>query len=84
MEMIYLAITPQGLEEALHTAAEMGAAVWCGSDAMSEEEFDTFVGADVTRFNYPLNDASPDVLVGAIETVREHHPNDTIWVEAKV
>jgi hypothetical protein len=44
MEMIYLAITPQGLEKALHTAAKMGAAVWCGSNAMREEEFDTSVG----------------------------------------
>lgn len=61
----------------------MGATVWCGSDAMSEEEFDAFVGTDVTRFNYPLNDESADVFVGAIDTVREHHPSAMIWVEAK-
>ena len=82
--MIYLAITSHGLQKALETAAQIGATVWCGSDAMGEEEFNTFVGADVTRFNYSLNDAAEDVLAGAIETVKEHHPNVTIWVEAKV
>lgn len=84
MEMIYLATTPKGLQKALQSAAEMGATVWCGSDAMSDEDFDAFVGVDVSRFNYSLGDASEDVLEGAIDTIREHHPDSTIWVEAKV
>jgi hypothetical protein len=83
MKMIYLATTPQGLQKALQSAAELGAAVWCGSDAISEAEFNAFAGADVSRFNYSLGDASEDVLAGAIDTIREHHPDSTIWVEAK-
>jgi hypothetical protein len=82
MEMIYLAITPKGLQDALQIAAEMGATVWCGADAMTKEEFDAYVGSNVSRFNYSLNDATEDVLAGAIDTMREHHPGSTIWVES--
>lgn len=84
MEIIYLAPTPRGLQKTLQSAAETGATVWCGSDTMSEEDFDAFVGIDVSRFNYSLGDASADVLEGAIHTIREHHPDSTIWVEARV
>lgn len=83
MEMIYLAITPQGLKNALQCAAEMGVTVWCASDAMTEDEFHAYGESDVSRFNYSLGDASEDVLAGAIDTIREHHPDATIWVEAK-
>jgi hypothetical protein len=84
MGMIYLAITPQGLQKALQSATEVGATVWCGSDAISQEDFAAFAGGDVSRFTYSLGDASADVLAGAIATIREHHPDSTIWVEATI
>jgi hypothetical protein len=81
--MIYLAISAKGLREVLAAIAGSGIAVWCGADAMTEREFDQLVGANISRFSYALENESDDVLAGAIETVREHHPGATIWIESK-
>lgn len=82
--MIYLAITGKGLQNVLETAAATGATVWCGADAMTPQDFDALADSNVTRFTYPLEAASEAVLAGAIETIREHHPAATIWVESRV
>lgn len=81
--MVYLAITAQGLQGALETAAKTGAVVWCGADTMTEQDFDRHIGSAVSRFNYTLGDATEDDLAGAVETIRLHHPEASIWVESK-
>jgi hypothetical protein len=81
-EIIYLAITPNGLQTAL-SYVETGAAVWCGADAMTDDDFNANTDPRVSRFTYPLKDAPTDVLADALATVREHHPEGMIWVEAK-
>ncbi len=78
--MVFLAITSGGLREALQLAA--GTPVWCGSDAISEKEFAKYNGGNLTRFIYSLSDASAEILEGAVETMREHHPNERVWVES--
>lgn len=81
--MIFLAITPIGVHGALKNAADSGATVWCGADAMSEQEFDAHLGSNVSRFNYSLGDASEADIAGAVETIREHHPSAIIWIESQ-
>lgn len=82
MPTVFLAITPTGLKEAIQSAAHAHSAIWCGSDAVSEAEFQQLSGNLVTRFIYPLQGESSDVIHGAINTIEEHHPGATIWVEA--
>ena len=77
--MVFVAVTPAGLAEALRKAASDDA-VWCGSDAISEAEYAQISRPHLTRFNYSLADLELDD--GAIATVEEHHPGQTIWVEA--
>jgi hypothetical protein len=81
--MVYLAISQQGLAEALHAATLTGHAVWCGSDAISDAEYQTKKMKNVSRFMYPLQAAEPSELKGALATIAEHHPNETIWVESR-
>ena len=76
-----LAISPDGLRDALRLRGDAAVAVWCGSDAISEADYTALTDANVSRFAYPLQGESGDVLAGAIETVEEHHPNETVWVE---
>lgn len=83
LTMVFLALSPSGLAEALRMAADKDAAVWCGSDAISEEEFEACEFKRLTRFSYPLHDASSEVVSGAIETIEEHHPSERVWVEGK-
>ena len=81
--MVYLAISQRGLAEALHAANLNGHAVWCGSDAISEEEYRTQKLKNFSRFIFPLGSAEPGEIEGAVATIAEHHPNETIWVESR-
>ena len=79
--MIYLAITPAGLTDALNTATTTDA-VWCGSKAVSEAEY-ALMPIKPSRFTYSFADESAaDDLEGALHTMAEHHPGQRIWVES--
>lgn len=77
--MVFVAVTQAGLAEALRRATSEDA-IWCGSDTISEAEFAAANRPGLTRFDYSLEDLELDD--GAIGTVEEHHPGQTIWVEA--
>lgn len=80
--MVFLAITPKGLKNALREAARSGAAVWCGADAVSEEDFDTLKVRGLTRFDYQLQARDLLVLADALDTIDQHHPGEVVWIEA--
>ena len=82
--MVFLAITPKGLAEALDLAKSNSSPVWCGSDAIGEAEYSSRTGANLSRFIYPLSGQPASVIEGALETIAEHHPGETIWVESHV
>lgn len=79
--MVFLALTPAGLVEALRVRGEKADAVWCGSDAITEADYAALEVVNVSRFIYPLQGEPGDVLAGAIDTIEEHHPGETVWVE---
>ncbi|MDR3016060.1 hypothetical protein [Delftia acidovorans] len=79
MPMIFLAITSTGLAQALSAATEKDA-VWCGSDAISEADYAARQWPKLSRFTDSLEDR---VLIDdAVSTIEEHHPGQTVWVEA--
>jgi hypothetical protein len=79
--MIYLAITPVGLADALR-AAPSAHDVWCGSEAISEQAL-ALLPVKPSRFIYSFTDGNAaEDLEGAIHTITEHHPGHTVWVEA--
>lgn len=82
--MVFLAITPGGLKDALREAASCGTAVWCGADAVSEADFAAQKGQSLTRFAYELGARDPLALEGAFDTIDQHHPGEVVWVEAAV
>ncbi len=77
--MVFVAVTPAGLAEALRLATSDDA-IWCGSDTISEGEYVAMKRTGLTRFNDSLADWELDD--GAIAAVEQHHPGQTIWVEA--
>jgi methylmalonyl-CoA mutase cobalamin-binding subunit len=79
--MVFLALTPAGLVEALRVRGNKANAVWCGSDAISEADYAALEDVNVSRFIYPLQWEASDVLAGAIDTIEQHHPGETVWVE---
>lgn len=79
--LVFLAITPSGLHQAIELSKLSPMAIWCGADAISEADWDDLSGVDVSRFDYPLAGETPEVIQGALETIAEHHPQATVWVE---
>ncbi len=79
--MVFLAITPNGLNDALRLAQDRATAIWCGADAISEEDYAKLKHEYVSRLVYGLSGESADVIAGALETIEEHHPGETVWVE---
>lgn len=77
--MVFVATTSAGLAEALRRA-DSADAVWCGSDVISETEYVQLRRPNLSRFDYSLADLQMDD--GTLGTVEEHHPGQTIWVEA--
>lgn len=82
--MVYLALTPQGLHEILELLEPAKASVWCGADAMSEAEFEKLERGGVSRFRYPLANASCTTIQEALATIEEHHPGERVWIESVV
>jgi len=82
MSTVFLAVTTDGLKNALQVATSTGSPIWCGSDAISEADFEQLAGRFVTRFIYPLAGEPAEVINDAIATMEEHHPGATIWIEA--
>ncbi|GAB2828689.1 hypothetical protein GCM10027276_34510 [Comamonas piscis] len=79
--MVFLAITPEGLQQALSAAEKTGQPVWCGSNAISEEAFSAMTGSGLSRFNYALDPQDVDSLADALDTIAQHHPASIVWLE---
>ena len=79
--MVFLAITPSGLHQAISLSKVSPCVIWCGADAVSENDYEELRGLNISRFAYSLAGESLEVIEGALETIAEHHPNVTIWVE---
>lgn len=81
--MVFLAITSAGLERAIQIAIVTGDAIWCGADAISASEYAHRRGPSLSRFDYDLQGDDLLVLQDALQTIREHHPGETIWIEGE-
>jgi hypothetical protein len=80
--MVYLALTPQGLQEILGSPETAKMFVWCGVDALSEAEFQKLERGNVTRLTYSFVNADTATIERALDTIEEHHPGERIWVES--
>lgn len=82
--MVYLALTPQGLQEILDTPEAVEMPVWCGANALSEADFAKLERSNVTRFIYSFENADKATIRSALSTIEDHHPGERIWVESVV
>jgi len=82
--MVYLALSPQGLQEILDTPEAAKMPVWYGADALCEDEFTKLERSNVTRFTYSFANADKATIQSALSTIEEHHPGERIWVESVV
>jgi len=81
--MIFLATTRSGYES-YRSLGKVAGALWLAAKVLSAEELRELreAGTDVTDFDYEISSEDADVVAGAVETIKEHHPGEAIWVEA--
>jgi hypothetical protein len=78
--MALLAITSGGLEDAMRLASEKKASVGA-APRLTEAEYQTGSYPGLSRFICPLQGANADPIARAMDTIEEHHPRETVWVE---
>lgn len=79
--MPLLALTRAGIAAAVQNNGPVGP-IWIGSDVLSEAEIQQLraAGTDISVFIHTVR--TKDEIEDAIPTLREHHPNSTVWIEA--
>ena len=80
--MVFLAITKSGLDAYLALDASSDA-LWVGAEVLADDEMAALreSGVDVSDFNYRIEPHEHEVIAGAVETIKEHHPGHVVWVE---
>lgn len=81
--MVFLALTRSGYD-AYRALARVDIPLWIGAGVLSGVELSALrlSGVNVSDFNYRIEPHEEEVISGAVETIKEHHPGMTVWVEA--
>jgi hypothetical protein len=79
--MVFLATTRRGYDDYL--ALRTKAALWISAAVLTDDELEQLrsQGRNVTTFAHEVRSDDAEVLSEAIDTIREHHPNESIWIE---
>jgi hypothetical protein len=60
------------------------AALWLSGGLLTVEEIRQLRdrGVNVTDFAHEIGSSDLDALADAVSTIKEHHPGESVWVEA--
>lgn len=79
--MVFFVISRSGFE----SYSKLGSPqppLWVSDGVLSAQELEALRAADVevSDFSYSLELDDSVGIEGAVETIREHHPGQTVWV----
>lgn len=80
--MVFLATSRRGYEA--YISLNSGGALWVSAGILSPHELSDLRarGYSVTNFSYAIGQDDRDTMLDALSTIREHHPEETLWIEA--
>ena len=81
--MAHLALTLKGLSSAVAASERSSTAIWVSAGVIGEDEIRRLRdrGFDVTVFSFPIHTEDRQRMCDVVATIREHHPDDVVWVE---
>jgi hypothetical protein len=81
--VVFFVISRKGYEDYLAVKEKLVAPLWISAGVISQSELESLrnSGADVTVFNYAIGLNENEVIDDAIETIKEHHPGEVVWVQ---
>jgi hypothetical protein len=81
--VVLLILTQSGFNESKDIIVRGDAAAWINGNILSKDELQILrkKGVEITKFSYVIDPKDQEVIEGALVTIKEHHPGETIWVE---
>lgn len=81
--MVLFALTKKGLAELLDVARDGRFALWVNQGLLDDSELAALRsdGFKLTNFTYWHDPADESEIQDAVETIREHHPGEALYVE---
>jgi len=81
--MTYLVLTRSGYEELVRKLQRVPSPLWVNKGVLSQDELAAIRTSEValTDFNRHIEPSNGQEVEDAAYTVKEHHPNETLWVE---
>jgi len=81
--MVYLVLTRNGYDELLRQLQHVPSPLWVNRDVLSQAELSSLrsSGIVVTDFVRPTAPSDIQEVLEAAYTVKEHHPDQGVWVE---
>lgn len=81
--MVYLVLTRSGYEELVRQLQRIPSPLWVNKDVLSQAELKSIRSSEVelSDFAYFITPSNIQEVEEAAYTVKEHHPNETVWVE---
>jgi hypothetical protein len=80
--VVFLATTRRGYES--FTTLNADADLWIAGGILTAEELKQLRarGFKIADFTHQISSNEPDEIADAVSSIREHHPGESIWVEA--
>jgi hypothetical protein len=82
--MVFLAISRHGYLSFMALGGKAVGELWLSAGVLTAEELRALraEGANVSDFNYTIDHNDHEAIAGAVETIKEHHPGEQVWVES--
>ena len=81
--MVFFVLTRWGYDELVSLLGRTPSPLWVNAGVLSQEEIKLMsdAGIEVSEFSHSI--ASDDIckVTEAIDTIKQHHPTHSIWVE---
>lgn len=81
--MVFFLINRQGYADFMAIQV-VGASLWVSAGVLEAHELQSMraSGINVTNLSFRLNTDERSAIEHALDTIREHHPGEAIWVSA--
>jgi hypothetical protein len=81
--MVFFVLTRSGHDELLLLLGKTPSPLWVNEGVLSKEETKLLheVGVEISNFTHRITIDDFSQTSAAIDTIKQHHPNHSIWVE---
>jgi hypothetical protein len=81
--MVHFALTRKSYDDLVAQLGQAPSPLWVNNGVLSATEIKQLheAGVDISNFTIGVNPLDPSDVAQAVDTIKEHHPGETVWVE---